>query len=433
MEILVRVEGQRLSVQDNRKYFVEGTQEFVKFTFDLDEDWRDLTVFAQFIQNDEAYNIYLDNEDSVFLPPEIEAGTCRLLLYGTGGTVRGTTNCLLLTIDENILIADGQSTEITQSLYEQLVDLVMSISSVEFLGITTTSLSNGSTVNPITINGRSVTARAGDIAVYSQKVFLYDGSAWRGAGGGGGGGGDNLGALAYKDSASGSFTPAGSVSQPTFSGNQLTLSGNFTPSGNVTISKGTGTANYTPEGSVSQPNFTGSSTTFTGNFTPAGSVTITKAASGTANYTPQGTVTAPTITVTPATGTVNSITSVGTLPTLTTTVTGKNLTLGFSQGTLPTKGNDQTVVTGIQSATATQPTFTGTGAKLEGSFSGTQGSVSVSGTPNGSVSQPTFTGTGVKLQGSFSGTQGSVSVSGTPSGTVTKPTFTGTSGTVTVE
>ena len=122
----------------------------------------------------------------------------------------------------------------------------------------------------------------------------------------------------------------------------------------------------------------------------------------------------------------------GTLPTLTTTVQNEVLTIGFSQGTLPTKGSNTTVVTGITSATSTQPTFTGTGAVLEASFSGTQGSVSVSGTPEGTVSQPTFSGTGVDLEATFTGTQGSVSVTGTPSGTVSQPTFSGTQATITV-
>ena len=63
------------------------------------------------------------------------------------------------------------------------------------------------------------------------------------------------------------------------------------------------------------------------------------------------------ITVTPSTTTVNSITAIGTLPTLTFTPNSstKNMAIAWSQGTLPTKGADTTVATGISSAT-----FTGT-------------------------------------------------------------------------
>ena len=296
-----------------------------------------------------------------------------------------------------------------------------------FIGVTTSDISDGSSLNPIVINGEDVEARTGDICTKGSAEFIWNGSAWQAFG-------DlsALGELAYKDSASATYTPQGTVSQPTFSGSELTSTGNFTPSGSVAISTGSGEANYTPAGSVSQPTFSGSEFTSTGNFTPAGSVAISTAATGTANYTPAGTVSTPTITVTPSTDSVYSITDVGTLPTFTADVTNENLTLSFTQGTLPTKGSAQTVVSGITSATATQPTFTGTGAVLEASFTGTQGSVSVAGTATGTVSQPTFSGTGVDLEAAFTGTQGSVSVTGTPAGTVSQPSFTGTEATITV-
>ena len=79
-----------------------------------------------------------------------------------------------------------------------------------------------------------------------------------------------------------------------------------------------------------------------------------------ATSTPSGSITQPTITVTPATGTVNSITDVGALPELTTTVSNEILTLGWSAGTLPTKGANTSVVTGITSATASKSGNTAT-------------------------------------------------------------------------
>lgn len=133
-----------------------------------------------------------------------------------------------------------------------------------------------------------------------------------------------LGSLAYKNNASGTFTPAGTVSTPAFTGTE----------GNVE-----------------------------------------------ADYTPAGTVSAPTVTVTPTTDTVNSITAVGTLPELSMSVENETLHISFNKGTLPTKGANQTVMTGA-SASASVPTFTGTAGKATGKF-----------TPEGTVSQPTFTGT----------------------------------------
>lgn len=315
-----------------------------------------------------------------------------------------------------------------------------------YLGVTTTALTDGATTNPITINSQSVTAEKGNIVLYGNKEFIFDGTHWNEFG-------DlsALGDLAYKNTASASYKPAGTVSQPSFTGDTLNSTGKFTPSGTVGITTGSGTANYTPAGSVSQPTFTGSATTSTGKFTPAGSVTFTNGnktatvskATGTATYTPEGTCSGTAVSLN--TTTVNSITNVGTLPSATMpsySVASEVLTItagSFSAGTLPTKGADTTVATGVN--TVTQPTFTGTGARLvtgnisvptSASFSGTEGNVSVSGTPSGSVSQPSFTGTGVELKGTFTGTQGNVSVSGTPSGTVSQPTFSGTTATITV-
>lgn len=231
----------------------------------------------------------------------------------------------------------------------------------------------------------------------------------------------DLGSLAYKDSASGNYTPAGTVSQPTFTGTSMSSTGTFTPSG-----------------TVSQPSFTGTEGTVTVSGTPAGSIS---AGTGTANYTPSGSVAAPTVTVTPKTETAYVATSASgggsrtagtaaqcTLPTLSTTVNDETLTISWTAGsftpntptavTMPSF-TSKTVATGIQSATASAPAFTGDGVHLN--FSGTSMSSTGKFTPAGSVSQP-----------SFSGTAGNVSVSGTPTGTVSQPTFTGTQKAVSV-
>lgn len=303
---------------------------------------------------------------------------------------------------------------------------------VTFMGETTTALTDGSTASSIVINGSTVTAVKGYLVVYGNKEFIYNGDSWTELGDL-----EALGDLAWKDSASATYTPAGTITQPTFTGT----------SSSVTItSTNNSSGNYQPAGTVSQPNFTGSSSTFSGKFTPEGSVsvsvatssnqtaTVSKASSGTATYTPEGSVAAPTISVATAgsTTTVNSITDVGSLPNLTTSVTNEVLTIGWSAGTLPTKGSDTTVKTGDATYSATAPAFTGTGARLvtgnisvpatyTASFTGTEDDVSVSGTPNGSVSQPTFTGTKVQLSGTT-----------TAAGSVSQPTFSGTQATITI-
>ena len=129
MSILVNVVGQKMYVSSTMDGIVAGSQNFVKFRFNLTDDWDGLMTFAQFRQGGNAYNQYLDEENSVFLPAEIGMGTCTLMLYGTGDTVRGTTNYLTLKVDKNILVSDATSTEISQSLYDQLVARVNALDS----------------------------------------------------------------------------------------------------------------------------------------------------------------------------------------------------------------------------------------------------------------------------------------------------------------
>ncbi len=122
MNILVNLINQKLKIATNLKSFVDGTKNFIRFSFNLSDDWNDLLTFAQFSQNGKAYNKYLDDENCVYLPPEIRAGNCTLMLYGTGDNTIATTNYLTLKIDENILISDASSTEISETLYTQLVN-----------------------------------------------------------------------------------------------------------------------------------------------------------------------------------------------------------------------------------------------------------------------------------------------------------------------
>lgn len=143
-------------------------------------------------------------------------------------------------------------------------------SALYWVGVTTTALTDGSTTNPISVGGKDVTVAVGGVAQYDETEFAWDGAEWQLIGQG------NLGALAYKNSASGSYTPAGTVS----------------------VTEGADT-----------------------------------------------------------TTTVNSITAVGTLPSM--TVSGE--TLVFDPGTLPTKGDNTTVVTASGTRTAA---FTGTAATV---------------------------------------------------------------------
>ena len=386
-------------------------------------------------------------------------------------------------------IKDGWSRDQIAAIYELIKG------GVNFIGVVADppahQITDGDTTNPITVKDgastKSVTATAGDIVIQGTSEFIFDGTAWREFGDITG-----LGDLAFADTASGPFTPAGTVSKPTFTGSQSS----------VTITAADNTSgNYQPKGTVSKPTFTGTKVKISGTVTPTGSVsgsfsgtpvrlvtgnisvptsastttastenktaTVSQAASGEATYTPSGQVSGTAVEMN--TTSVNSITAVGTLPQWTASVPSgtENLTFSWSAGTLPTKGAAQTVATTVKSVT--DPTFTGDGARLvtgniavpktyTTTFTNTNKTATVSAassgeatyTPSGSVSG-TFTGesdtvaitvaadangnytpAGTVSQPTFSGTKVQLSGTTTASGSVSQPTFTGTAGTVTV-
>lgn len=143
-----------------------------------------------------------------------------------------------------------------------------------WIGVTTTTLSDGSTTNPITINGESVTAVSGDIVEDSAGTeYIFNGTAWQEFG-------KNIGTLkafAYADTGAVTITPRGTVSgtsvnltsssvgsvtnpgsMPTFtvSNEILTISAGSAPEvENVTVATGIDT--------VVDPSFTGTEETHT--------------------------------------------------------------------------------------------------------------------------------------------------------------------------
>lgn len=259
---------------------------------------------------------------------------------------------------------------------------------VSFLGITTTELTDGATTSTITVGGKQVSAINGALVIYSSDEFIWSESdtSWHRLGPSG-----TFRALAYKDSASGSYKPAGTVSKPTFTGASMTSTGSFTPKGNIAFTNTNKTA------------------------------IVSKATSGTVTYTPEGSVAAPEISLKTAgsTQTIKNPTSQSVVKNVTAVVpggetptnqvvyydvSGETLTLyqlGYTTGDSISTA-DVTVKTGDATYKATAPEFTGTGARLvtenisipsSAKFNGTAGNVSVSGTTAGEVSQPTFNGT----------------------------------------
>lgn len=239
---------------------------------------------------------------------------------------------------------------------------------MHFIGETTTALADGATTSPIMIEEKEYTPNAGDVVAYEKSEFVWSAVAnkwiWFGDLG-------SLKKLAFKDSASGSYTPAGSVSV------------------GVTGTKATIKSSFTPAGSVS------------------GSVT------------PKGANAASTVSITPTTTSVFQMGSAGSvtagskascsLPVFSTSVTGETLKLAWTAGsftpntptavTMPTRAEVKNLWNGVKSATAAAQAFTGAPSAISASFTGTAGTATADYTP------------AVTASGSFTGTKATITVS----------------------
>lgn len=178
-------------------------------------------------------------------------------------------------------IGDGTTSGAEKRLSDAESEIEKLSNATHWLGITTTTLSDGSTTNPITINGQSVTAVSGDIVQDSNAVeYIFNGTAWQQIGSSVG----TLKAFAYADTGDVTITPAGSVSAPTISVSSagstdtvtgitnvgsmptytvanevLTITAGVTPTADSQKTFKTSDASY----SASQPTFTGTEATHT--------------------------------------------------------------------------------------------------------------------------------------------------------------------------
>lgn len=105
-----------------------------------------------------------------------------------------------------VRLLDGTEAEVCDEVARRTV-----VGGIQFIGVTTTYITDGDNTNPIVIDEQSVTAVNGDVVVYGNKEFIFadNDSKWHEFG-------DTtaLGALALKDSVSATFTPEGTVSKP---------------------------------------------------------------------------------------------------------------------------------------------------------------------------------------------------------------------------
>jgi|GEM_PF-6611181 len=128
MDVFINVTGQKLKIASNLKDYVDGSQDFIRFVFNFNDDtWSDMLVTAQFQQNGKAYNAYLNADNSAFLPAEITEGTCRLLLFGSKYKVKATTWYIDFKVDKNNIIKNASSAALTKTDYEKLVSDVANL------------------------------------------------------------------------------------------------------------------------------------------------------------------------------------------------------------------------------------------------------------------------------------------------------------------
>lgn len=409
-----------------------------------------------------------------------------------------------------ITLPNGNTYDIKDTTARNAINSLLGGDAITFGGVTSTALTDGGTQNP-TVDSAQVNPTKGQLYFYGTQEFLWDGAKWIELGTL-----DALGSLAYKDkvkydkatsatytnsnstksvnltgtssavsvtattNTNGNYQPAGTVSQPTFTG----TAGSVSVSGKASF---TGTGVRLVTGNIAVPTsakLTSNAVTASGDFTPHGSVGLTTtstapAITGTVSTTSTGNTfqikgsnTAPTISVKTAGTTDNTLKPVtaksvvsalaaaapgATAPANAITyysVSDETLSLyqiGATKEDSVTLGTAVTVKTGDAAYQATAPTFTGQYVKLTNgafdlptaaTFTGTEETVSTSGTvTNDAVTlttsnktatvSPASSGTATYTPGGTIGqatTGADVTFTGsfTPDGTVSQPTFTGT-------
>lgn len=195
-------------------------------------------------------------------------------------------------------IGDGTTSGAEKRLADVESEVAKLSNATHWLGVTTTSLTDGSITNPITINGDSVTAVSGDIVQDSNgNEYIFNGTAWQALGSSVG----TLKAFAYADTGSVTITPAGTNASSTVTG---------TCSGTAVTLTTTSVGSVTNVGSM--PTYTVSSGVLTitaGSVPSVSSVTVADGVDTVTDPTFSGTAAAQTFSGTQATHTVTPTSS----------------------------------------------------------------------------------------------------------------------------
>lgn len=107
----------------------------------------------------------------------------QIQLKGSGATTVASDANGVITIsstDNNTTYTAGTGITIANNVISSTVTAASLglTSAMIFIGTTTTELTDGATTNPITIGGASKTATNGNVVLYGEKEFIWNGSAW---------------------------------------------------------------------------------------------------------------------------------------------------------------------------------------------------------------------------------------------------------------
>ena len=236
-----------------------------------------------------------------------------------------------------------------------------------YLGVTSTEIEEGTQSPIVIINGSSKTAKAGAIVSYQRAEFIYNGSEWQEFGDLSG-----LADLAYVDSASGTYTASGSVTNPTFTGTSNQSISIPTP---TTTADESASGYYVPAGTVTPP-------------------TLTKTNSSTTTfYNPTANTVMEDIVATPPSGTVPSGSNYHALSDLY-SVSGTTLTIKY----LVNETGASISRSGVSVRTG-DPTLSVTSANAA-TFSGTKVNIAGTVTASGTITDKTFVGDAIPFTAS---------------------------------
>lgn len=336
-------------------------------------------------------------------------------LSGTVNSISGNVN----SVSSNLNSLSGTVNNMATTI-SSISSTVNSMSKyTQFLGVTDTELTDGTTSAVVHIGSANVTATVGSIVIKGSEEFIFTGTGsnqgWKKFGDLSALG-DNLGDLAYKDSATGSHTHITAVNIGTAT---VTSNGKFTPAGtiNTGTSSLTSKGNYTPSGSVS----------FSNNSTTNLKISSTTTAPATANrgnywnYTPEGTIS------------ITSSSTGSTSANVFTSITGRNVVASISTAapasSAPTGGINYTSITdhNLKLGYLVPSTQNAISASSKADVIKTIGSITGTFTGQDIWAQQ-FTVT-IPSEATFTGTAATISVTGT---VISSITFSGTQGDISV-